>query len=96
MFLAMMENYLIVIMESLGGNSSHVGIALFISSMVAAPAIFFFGKVQEKIKDTNLLKIAALSFLVRAVCLYFSRDIRETLNKSSAAGQRIFFAIHAE
>lgn len=62
-------------MESLGGNSSHVGIALFISSMVAAPAIFFFGKVREKIKDTNLLKIAALSFLVRAVCLYFSRDI---------------------
>ena len=75
MFLAMMENYLIAIMESLGGNSSHVGIALFISSMVAAPALFCFNKIREKIKDAHLLKIAALSFLIRAVCLYFARDI---------------------
>ena len=75
MFLAMMENYLIAIMGSLGGDSSHVGMALFISSMVAAPAMFFFGKVREKIKDTSLLKIAAVSFLIRAVCLYFAKDI---------------------
>ena len=75
MFLAMMENYLIAIMDALGGDSSHVGIALFISSMVASPVIFFFGKVREKFKDTNLLKIAAVSFLIRAICLYFAKDI---------------------
>ena len=75
MFLAMMENYLIAIMGALGGDSSHVGIALFISSMVAAPTMFFFNKVRERITDTSLLKIAAISFLIRAVCLYFARDI---------------------
>lgn len=75
MFLAMIENYLIAIMGALGGDSSHVGIALFISSMVAAPAMFFFNKVRERIPDTSLLKIAAISFLIRAVCLYFAKDI---------------------
>lgn len=75
MFLAMMENYLIAIMGALGGDSSHVGTALFISAMVTSPVIFFFSKVRGKIKDTNLLKIAAVSFLVRAVCLYFAKDI---------------------
>lgn len=75
MFLAMMENYMIAIMGALGGDSSHVGIALFISSMVASPVIFFFRKVREKFKDTNLLKIAAVSFLIRAVYLYFAKDI---------------------
>ena len=75
MFLAMMENYLIAIMGALGGDSSHVGTALFISAMVTSPVIFFFSKVRARIKDTNLLKIAAVSFLVRAICLYFAKDI---------------------
>lgn len=75
MFLAMMENYLIAIMGALGGDSSHVGTALFISAMVTSPVIFFFSKVRAKIKDTNLLKIAAVSFLIRAICLYFAKDI---------------------
>lgn len=75
MFLTLMENYLIAIMGALGGDSSHVGIALFIASLVVSPTIFFFSKVRAVIKDTNLLKIAAISFFIRAVCLYFTKDI---------------------
>ena len=37
--------------------------------------MFFFNKVRERFPDTSLLKIAAISFLIRAVCLYFARDI---------------------
>ena len=75
MFLAMMENYMIAIMGALGGDSSHVGTALFISAMVTAPVIFFFGKVRARINETNLLKIAAVTFLIRAVCLFFAGNI---------------------
>ena len=75
MFLAMMENYMIAIMSALGGDSSHVGTALFISAMVTSPVIFFFSKVRSRFKDTSLLKIAAVSFLIRAVCLYFAENI---------------------
>ena len=76
MYHAMTENYLIVIMKALGGNSSHVGIALFIAAMVAAPVIFFFEKIRKVFNDANLLKIAAVSFLIKAVGFYFAGDIR--------------------
>ena len=75
MFLTITENYLIAIMGALGGDSSHVGIALFISSLVVSPTIFFFSKIRANVKDVNLLKIAAISFLMRSVCLYFAKDI---------------------
>ena len=75
MFHAMTENYLIAILGALGGDSSHVGTALFISAMVGSPVIFFFSKIRARIADTNLLKIAALSFLVKAVCFYVAKDI---------------------
>lgn len=75
MFHAMTENYLIVIMNALGGNSGHVGIALFIEGAVAAPTIFFYYKIRKLSSDTNLLKVAAVSFLIKAVGFYFAGNI---------------------
>lgn len=75
MFHAMTENYLIAIMGRFGGDSSHVGTALFISSMVGAPVIFCFQKVRKIFSDTLLLKIAACSFLLKAVLFFFARSI---------------------
>lgn len=76
MFHAMTENYLIAIMTALGGNSGHVGTALFISAMVGAPVIFCFSLIRKRISsDTRLLKIAAVSFLLKAVLFYFAKDI---------------------
>lgn len=72
---SMTENYLIAIVGALGGDSSHVGTALFISAMAAFPVIFFFDKIRARFRDTTLLKIAALTYLVRAICFYFARNI---------------------
>ena len=72
MFLAMTENYLIAIVSALGGNSSHVGTALFLSSLVTAPVIFFFDKIHARLSDAALLRISAVTFLIRAVCLLFA------------------------
>lgn len=75
MYHAMTENYLIAILGALGGDSSHVGRALFISAMVGAPVIFCFSKIRTLARDTTLLKIAALSFLIKAVCFCFAGSI---------------------
>ena len=75
MYHAMTENYLIAIMTALGGDSSHVGTALFISAMIGAPVIFCFSQIRKRISDTRLLKIAAMSFLLKAVLFYFAKDI---------------------
>ena len=49
MFHCMTENYLIAIVTPLGGDSSTVGTALFISSLVAGPVIFFFSRIRSRL-----------------------------------------------
>ena len=75
MYHAMTENYMIAIMQRLGGDSSHVGTALFISSLAGAPVIFFYGTIRKRCRDTGLLKIAAVSFLVKSVAFYLAPSI---------------------
>lgn len=75
MYLAMTENYLIAILGRLGGDSGHVGTALFISAAAASLVIFFFGKLHARFSDAQLLKIAAVTFLVRAVLFMLARSI---------------------
>lgn len=67
MFHAMTETYLIVIMERLGGDSSNVGTALFISSLSGAPVIFFYSFFHKRFKNETLLKVSALTFLLKSI-----------------------------
>ena len=67
MFHAMTENYLIAIMGRLGGDSRHVGIALFIATVAEAPVLFFFSQVRTKISDHWLLRLAGFSFLLKSL-----------------------------
>ena len=75
MFHAMTENYMIVIMEKLGGDSSNVGVAIFIASMVAFPVICCFSFLYKRFKVTVILKIAAVSFLAKSILFYFAGSV---------------------
>lgn len=75
MYLAMTERYLVVILAPLGGDSSHVGTALSVASIAAAPMIFFFRHVRKWLRDETILKIAACSFLLKAILFYFAKSI---------------------
>lgn len=75
MFHAMTENYMIVIMEKLGGDSSNVGVAIFIASMVAFPVICSFSFLYKRLKVTVILKIAAVSFLAKSILFYFAGNV---------------------
>lgn len=67
MFHAMTENYMIAIMGRLGGDSRHVGIALFVATAAEAPVLFFFSKVRTIISDHWLLRLAGFSFLLKSL-----------------------------
>ena len=75
MYHTMTETYMIAIMENLGGNSSHVGIALFISGAVTFPVICIYGKIRRFISSSGCLKAAAVSYVVKSVCFYFAPSI---------------------
>jgi len=75
MFHCMIENYMITIMERLGGDSSHVGTALFVACISGAPVIFFFQYFRRRCRDTTLMLISAFAFLAKAVLIFFARSI---------------------
>ena len=75
MFHAMTENYLIAILGRLGGDSRHVGVALFIATVVEAPVLFFFSRIRTRINDHWLLRYAAFSFLLKAVLFLLAPSI---------------------
>ena len=75
MFHAMTENYLIRVVEPLGGDTGSVGIALFIATVIEMPVLIFFDRVRKRIPDTRLLKLAGLSFSLKAVCFIVAPSI---------------------
>lgn len=75
MYHAMTESYMITILGHLGGNSSHVGTALFISSIAGAPVIFLSSHIRKHLSDTSMLKIAACSFLLKSILFFFAKQI---------------------
>ena len=72
---AMSENYLIEILRPLGGDSSNVGIALFIATIVEAPATACFGYTYKKLGSRRILLIAGISFTVKMILFALARSI---------------------
>lgn len=77
MFHAMTENYLIETVKPLGGDSGSVGVALFIATVVEMPVLVWFDHVRRRIADTWLLKIAGVSFLVKAALFLLAGSVAE-------------------
>ena len=62
----MTENYLIKIFDRLGGGSAEVGAALFVATVVEALVLLFYEPIRRRITEGRLLKIAGISFLLKA------------------------------
>lgn len=74
-FHAIVGNFMINIMESAGGNSSHMGTAIAISAVLELPAMFLFSKIVKKISVEKLLIFAAVSFLAKAIVFVFASTV---------------------
>ena len=74
-FHCMIENYMIAIMGRLGGDSSHVGTALFIACLSGAPVIFLFQAFRRRVKNTTWMAISALCFRAKSILIFFARSI---------------------
>ena len=74
LFHVMVENYLIEILRRLGGDSSGVGIALFVATTVEVPALLLFARVYRKIGSYRVLLIAGLSYCAKALLFIIARS----------------------
>lgn len=75
MYHSMTENYLIKVMERLGGDSSSVGIALFIATAIEMPVVVYLEKIRKYLRDNLLFKLAGLSFILRSVFMILATNV---------------------
>lgn len=79
MFLAachsMAENFLIQLFTRIGGGSEHVGIALFLACITAAPFLLFFERIQRRINVTILLRLSGFFYIAKALLLVCAPSI---------------------
>lgn len=75
-FHAMTENYLIVIMQRVGGGSSELGIALAIATVLEIPVIVLYSRFRSLLSGASMwLRIAAAAFLLKSVLLLVARSV---------------------
>lgn len=71
----MCENYLITVFGRMGGDSKHVGIALFIACITAAPFQILFEKIQKKISILTLMRLSGVFYAAKALLLILAVQI---------------------
>lgn len=69
MFHAMVENYLIEVVSRFGGDSSHVGKALFIATVTELPMMSFFLPIWKRLGSRRILMVSAFAYIAKAVML---------------------------
>lgn len=71
----LVNNFFIQIIMPIGGNSALMGTAIFIGAIVELPAMLGYQRLESRISANNLLKIAAVFFLVKHVLTFFAPNM---------------------
>ena len=74
-FHAMTENYLIAVLERVGGDSADLGVALAVATVAETPVFLFFTKFKNRAKTGTWLIIAAAAFVAKSVLLLVLRSV---------------------
>lgn len=74
-FHSMTENYMIRILDRLGGDSSSFGTALFIATLTACPVMIFFGVIQKKLGTRRILLISAAAFALKGFLFLCAKSV---------------------
>lgn len=66
LFHNMLNSYMIHVVTRLGGNSSHMGIAISIAAMSELPAMVLFSHIKKYFKNSSLIIFSAIMFALKA------------------------------
>lgn len=71
----MSDNMMILVVENAGGNGSDLGMIMAFKACLEVPVIFFYDRLEKLASPEKLLKIAALSFLIKSGLLCLAKSI---------------------
>jgi len=70
-----LNTFLLQIIQSLGGNSSQLGVALAIQAVVEVPVLFGFSKLLKRFRPSSLMLTAAIGFALKALLYAMSSSV---------------------
>ncbi len=69
---AVLNNFMLQIVEAVGGTSEDMGRVLSVMAFMEMPALFFFDKIKERFSCQTLIKVAAIGFTLRVGVIYLA------------------------
>lgn len=67
--------FLLQMIEHVGGDSGHMGIALAISAVMEMPVMFLFSRIEKRVSSGMLLIISAISYAVKMILFFISGNV---------------------
>lgn len=72
---SILNTYLLQIIQSVGGNSSQLGIALALQAVVEVPVLFVFSRIIKRVQSKTLMLVAATGFAIKALMYALSGSV---------------------
>ena len=69
------DNYMLVIVENIKGNSTDTGKILAIKAYLEVPIIFLYTKLVRRFSIRSLLKLSSVAFLIKSSLIYFAGSL---------------------
>ena len=69
---AILNNFMLQVVEAVGGTSEDMGRVLSVMAFMEMPALFFFDKIKERFSCQTLIKVAAIGFTLRVGVIYLA------------------------
>ena len=69
------ETYLLQIVQRIGGNSSNLGVAMFISTMTELPAMILYRRFADRIGNRRLLILAGFMWAVKNFMIMLAPNV---------------------
>ena len=72
---AVLNNFMLQIVNAVGGTSEDMGRVLAVMAFMEMPALFFFDKVKAHFSCQTLLKVAAVGFTLRVGLIFLAKSM---------------------
>ena len=72
---AVLNNFMLQIVENVGGTSEDMGRILSIMAFLEIPALFLFDKIHSRVSCKTLLKVGAVSFFLKIFCAFIAKNV---------------------
>lgn len=74
-FQNMTSNYMVMILEGVGGNAENLGVVLALAAVFEIPVMFLTGALVRRFRTWWLITFSGVLYVVRGILYFFAKDV---------------------